>query len=123
MPPLSGIALENQGGVGTAEAKAVGHDTVQGDVFHQLAHDGHALGGRVGILHVGRGADEVVLHHEQGIDALIDARRAQGVAREGLGGIDIGQFIAKDRLDGAQFRDIAHWRTGSMGVDIVDWPI
>ncbi len=55
--------LERQGGVGAAEAKAVGKDAVEGQSVLTLEDNGHVLEFGVGITDVRRGDYKAVLQH------------------------------------------------------------
>ena len=76
----SGIALQHQAGVSAAETETIGHDAIQAHVIHALAYDGHAFRGRIELIDIGGSGNEVLLHHQQRINGLIDASRAQGMA-------------------------------------------
>ena len=86
-----------------------------------LPHDGHVAKGRVQIVDMGRGADEVVFHHQERINGLMDACRSEGMARQGFRGADGGHVIARENfLDRFNLPRIAHRRGSAVGIDVVD---
>ena len=60
-----------------------------------LAHDRHVLEIRVELLDVGALADEAVLHHQQAVDRLLHAGRAERVAGQRLRRRDRRAFLAR----------------------------
>lgn len=74
------MLLKDKDRIRSAETEAVGHHGIQSGVVDATCHDGRPVEVRVKILDVGRGADEIVVEHQQRIDGLMDAGRAQRVA-------------------------------------------
>ena len=72
--------LEDQRGVCASETEAVGHDCIEADAVASLTDDALSFCGRAQLLDVGGRADEIVLHHQQRVDRLLDAGRSEGVA-------------------------------------------
>ena len=63
---------------------------------------------------------EVVVQHEQRVDRLLRARRAQAVAGQGLGRGDGRSGVAEHLANRLHLLDVAHRRGGAVRVQIVD---
>src|SRR3712207_1995742 len=66
----------DQAAVGAAEPEAVAHHVLELDVL-PLAQDRHALEGGVQLLDVRALRGEALLHHQEAVDGLLRAGRAQ----------------------------------------------
>src|SRR4029453_6607507 len=73
------VSPENQRGIGTAETKAVRHDTVEIYVVLPLARDRYIREGGVEFIDVGTLADKAIVHHQQRVDRLLHPCGAQRV--------------------------------------------
>src|SRR4051794_15422062 len=84
-PDPSGVeTLQHNGGVGAAEPERVRQYVTDAGVVDPLADDRHVGEGGVELLDVGALADEAVVHHQERVDRLLDAGRAERMAGERL---------------------------------------
>src|SRR5450830_590264 len=113
-------ALQDQGGVGAAEAEAVAHHVVQFNVFAGLGQYRHVSDFRVQLFDVGGAGNELAFHHQQAVDRFVNAGGAQGVAGQALGRTDDRGLVAEDFTHTFHFRDIADRSRGAVGVQVVD---
>src|SRR5450830_1093844 len=113
-------ALQDQGGVGAAEAEAVAHHVVQLNVFAGLGQYRHVSDFRVQLFDVGGTGNELAFHHQQAVDRFVNAGGAQGVTGQALGRTDDWGLVAEDFTHTFHFRDIADRSRGAVGVQVVD---
>src|SRR5690606_31879097 len=118
---LCGIALEDQRGVGAAEAEGVRQHCVYGGVVGALAHDRHVFKFGVEALDMGGLADAASRHHQEGIDRFLDAGSPTRMAGRRLGGGYLGRVAAEHPAYGSHFPGIPDWRRGAMRVDAMGW--
>ena len=92
--------------------------------MHAVAPGCHDLGRiKCGVQggDIGRGGDEIAVHHQQGIDRLMHARRPQRMAGQRFGRGDRRRgAAAKDAADRLHLGHVAHDGRGAVRVDIVD---
>ena len=74
--------MEYEGAVGAAKAEAVGHRHIDLRVILAIPLNWNIGKFRIDFIDIGAFADEVVLHHENAIDRLLNARRSEGMAGE-----------------------------------------
>src|SRR5215813_348935 len=86
--------LEDQRGVGAAEAEGVRQDRADLGVVDALAHDRHVGEHRIKFRDMGALADEAVIHHQQRVDRLLHAGGAERMAGQRLGRGDRRTFLA-----------------------------
>eukprot|EP00967_Tisochrysis_lutea_P148231 scaffold282842_cov33-Tisochrysis_lutea.AAC.2 len=69
-----------------------------------------------------RFSEEVVAHHEEGVNGLVDSCSTKSMARERLGRahVRLVSFRIKDGLNGVKFLQISDRRGGTVGVDVVN---
>jgi hypothetical protein len=93
-----GRLFQNHMSIGAAKAEAVGHHRVDLRVVDAFA--GNRKIGEFGIdfLDVGTLADEARFHHQDRVDRLLDAGRAQRMTGQRLGGGDRRHILAAHRL-------------------------
>src|SRR6185369_10573659 len=89
---LSVVALEDERGVGAAEAEGVGKGNVDLGIVDALANDRNA----VELSDMRAFADEPGLHHQQRVDRFLHAGCAQRMARQRLGRLDVRDLVAED---------------------------
>src|SRR5690606_34152274 len=120
IPNLSAcVTLEDKRWVCATEAEGIRQNGVYLRVVDALAHDGDTLELRIEFLDMGAFPYEAFLHHEEGVDRLLHASRAERVARKRLRGCDVRHVIAEDLADGRDLARIAHFRRRAMRVDVV----
>src|ERR1700749_2358088 len=87
--------LENQAGIGAAEAEAVRQGGVDRRIVDALAYDVGAFHRGIELLDIGAFADEAVLHHQQRINRLMHSGGALAVAGERLRRADRRHLLAE----------------------------
>src|SRR4029450_5682809 len=90
------VTREQQAGVGAAKPEAVRHHGLQAGLVDTLARHRIVADARIDILDVGRGRDEVFLHHQQRIDRLVRAGRTLAVPGQRLGRADGRQLVVAE---------------------------
>mmetsp|Transcript_49830 Transcript_49830/g.118789 ORF Transcript_49830/g.118789 Transcript_49830/m.118789 type:complete len:254 (+) Transcript_49830:462-1223(+) len=120
MPSSLLVLVKDQASIGTAKAKGV-RSTAQHFPLVPLCQDLHAFCFVHQVLDVDGLRQEAPVHHQQGVDGLVHASGAQGVARHGLGGAHEGLVALglEDPLHGAQLLDVPDGRGGAVGVHVV----
>ena len=105
------VLVKDERAVGTAEAEAVGHCPGESTVFPR-GEDVHALSLFHEVLNVGRLGHEIIVHHEERVNRLMDAGSSESVAREGLGRADHGlvALLCENALDAAELLRISDGR-------------
>src|ERR1700752_4194156 len=86
---LSVVALEDERGVGAAEAEGVGEGNIDLGIVDALANDRHPIEFLIEFRDVGAFADEAFLHHEDRIDRLLYAGSTKRMARQRFGRLDV----------------------------------
>src|SRR5580700_3285461 len=113
--------LENQGGIGAAEAKGIGERVFDAGSTSDVGNVVEvALG--IGRFKIDRGRQNLIAQCEH-TDARFEAAgAAEQMAGHGLGGTDGNVFgaFAEDALEGAGFDDIAERRRSAMRVHIAN---
>ena len=114
--------LHHEAGIGAAKAKRIvergAHLPLLGGMRHQInAHTAVA-----GIVEVERRRHDLVAQGEDAEDRLHRTGAAQQMADGALGAAhrDIGQIVAKQAANRAQFQLVTHRGAGAMGVDVID---
>src|ERR1700742_1665828 len=100
---LSVIALENERGVGAAEAEGVGKNGVHLCVVDALAHDRNAFELWIEIDDMSAFANEALLHHQDRVDRFLNTRCPQRMARQRLGRLDMRDLVSEDFSDSTDF--------------------
>ena len=119
---MSGVAAEDQRGVGAAEAEGIGQRDV--DLLLPCAAVRHQVDRRLHrrVVEVDGRRRDVVADGEQREDRLDRAGRAEEVADRRLGRRhrDLAGGVAEQPLDRAELDLVAERRRGAVGVDVVD---
>src|SRR5262249_29791692 len=104
---LSVVALENERGVGAAEAEGVGKSAIDPGTVDAIAHDPHTLEFRIKVGDMRTFADEALLHHQQRIDRFLNAGSSQRMSRQRLGRLDMRNLVAEVLADRADLLAVA----------------
>ena len=118
---LTDEPLDQQRGVVAAEAEGIAHGHVDAGLARLVRHVVE-VAGRVGIVEIDRGRQDVVLDRLDAENELRRARRAEQVPGHRLGRAD-GQLlrvVAEDGLDRLGLGHVADRRRGAVGVDVID---
>ena len=90
--------------------------------FSGFRQDVQAGGVVIRVLEIDVPGNEIVLHHEDGIDDFTCACHPHFVSRLALGGGD-GHFVVPENLgDGSGFAAVADAGGGGVGIDIANIP-
>ena len=99
--------LENQCAVGTTEAKTVGHDGPEPGFFDQFGYQRRTNHNRIRIVDIDRRRDEIILEHEQAMNRLLHAGRAERMSTHGFRGTVARHLVAEQLLHGFDFFRVA----------------
>src|SRR5579884_2786850 len=115
-------ALEEEGGVGAAEAEGV-RERVADVRRATMIGDVVEVAGGVGELVVDGGGQDLVAQGQDADAGLEAAGAAEQMAGHGLGGADgdPGCAFAEEALDGDGFDGVADGGGGAVGVDVADF--
>merc|ERR1719343_1140034 len=118
---LSMVLVKDQGAVCSTESETIGHCPLERTVF-SFRQDLHTLCFIDELIDVSGLGHEIIVHHQNGVDSLLDTGSPQGVTTEGLGRSNVGcvVFGVEQSLDGTQFSNITNRCGSSVGVDVID---
>ncbi len=117
---LSVIALEDERGVGAAEPEGVGKGNIEFRIVDALTNDRHIGKIWIDLFDMRAFTNEASLHHQQRIDRFLNAGRAERMARQRLGGLNVRDLGAEDFADRSHFLGVTHGRGCAMRVDVVN---
>ncbi len=116
---LRGGRLENEGGIGSAEAEGIGENGVEFGIA--WCADEIELAGGIGLADIEAGGEDAVLESEQADCGFDGSGAAEEVAHCGFGGGDGDVFgvIAGPSGDGVGFGDVVERGAGAVGVEVL----